>query len=259
VLDQMEARSYELKAALRIDQRSFPEALDLLDRALALKPGKERGGRLWLSKAVVLGELRKGAAGLAEVAEALDEAGRCLEPEERARPWLCLRLLEVDACCQAGRYEDALARWPETVELLARFGSARDRLRGCCLEGWIAAGMGRPKDALPLLRQAREDLLADGQSFEATGLALDVAALLAAQGDLPGLAEISQELAPLVRSGRAGSGGSAGALSMEARSALKTFRWAVERGRFKPEMGRKMAIEFRKAGCRLARPYDIPV
>ena len=268
VLDRMEARSYELKAALRIDQRAFPEALELLDRALALEPDENRRGRLWLSKAVVLGEL-PGPARLA-IPGALAEAERRLAPEPRERPWLCLRLLEVDFFCQTGRYEDALARWPETAELAARVGSDRDRLRARCLEGWIAAnpagsasnpagsasnpagsaGMGRPAEALRLLQAVREELLADGQSFEATGVALDIAALLAGEGDLTALAEISRELRPLVRDPE---------LSMEARSALKTFLWAVERGRFKPGMGRKMAIELRKSGCRLARPYDIPL
>jgi tetratricopeptide (TPR) repeat protein len=246
VLDQMEARSYELKAALRIDQRSFSEALDLLDHALALDPGRDRRGRLWLSKAAVLAELRRGEAVLA----ALAEAERCLDPEPPSRPALCLRLQEIDFFCQTGHYEDALVRWPETVELLDGFGSVRDRLRGRCLEGWIAAGTGRPEEALPLLEAARAELQADGQSFEAIGLALDIAALLAGRGDLSRLAEISRELEPLVRDR---------GLSVEARSALKTFRWAVERGRFKRELGHKMAIELRKAGCRLARPYDIPL
>jgi transcriptional regulator with XRE-family HTH domain len=246
VLNQMEARGYELKAALRIDQRAFQEALELLDHALALHPGEDREGRLWLSRAAVLGELRKWEG----VLMALAEAERCLKPEAKGRPWLCLRLLEIDSFCQAGRYDDARARWPETVDLLARFGSVRDRLRARCLEGWIAAGTAQPESALPLLQAAREELLADGQSFEATGLALDVAALLSGQGDHAGVVEISRQLEPLVRNKE---------LSMEARSALKTFRWAVERGRFKPEMGRKMAIELRKAGCRLARPYDIPL
>ncbi len=249
VLNQMEARGYELKAALRIDQRAFQEALDLLDHALALRPGADREGRLWLSKAAVLGELRKGG----DVLTALAEAERCLKPEAKGRPWLCLRLLEIDFFCQAGRYDDARGRWPETAKLLARFGSARDRLRGRCLEGWLAAnaaGTAQPESALPLLQAAREELLSDGQPFEATGLALDVAALLAGQGDHAGVVEISRQLEPLVRNKE---------LSMEARSALKTFRWAVERGRFKPEMGRKMAIEWRKAGCRLARPYELPL
>jgi hypothetical protein len=42
-----------------------------------------------------------------------------------------------------------------------------------------------------------------------------------------------------------------------ARSTLKLFRKAVERGSLSPERARRFAAEFRKTDTRLTRPYPI--
>jgi tetratricopeptide (TPR) repeat protein len=245
VLAQMKTRMLDMEAALRIDQRRFRQAQELLDQALALKPVPARKGRLLLSHAVVLGELRRERRAL----EDLEEASYCLDIAREPHLWLRLRLDQMYWLCRLERYEEA-ARWHgEARELMAQVGRDRERLELLCIEGWMAAGRGETAEAVSVLRSARRELLGADQLFSATALALDLAVLAAGQGDLDAVADLARELGVLTREK---------SLSQPSRSALKAFCWLVEHGRFDAPRGRRLAEEFRRGGCRLLMPYELP-
>lgn len=246
VLNQMEARMQELEAAMRIDQRRFRDALELLDRALGLLPSRDRRGRLLLSRAIVLGELSREEKAL----QALREAESCLSPAHEPALWLRLRLEQMYFLCQMERYQEAEACQKEVSKLAARVGRDRERLQARWMSGWIAAGSGRTEEALRTLRPVRQELLAAGRLVDSAGVALDLAGLLARAGELAEVAELRRELEPLMREK---------SLSNDARTAIKVFCWAVERGRLDEPMGRRLAAELRRGGGRLMRPYEIPV
>ena len=133
---------------------------------------------------------------------------------------------------------------------MAGVGRDTERRQLLCIEGWMAAGRGETAEARRLLRTARQELADAGQLFLATGLALDLAALSAGQEDKGAVAELARELEPLAHEK---------SLPQPSRSAIRSFCWMVERGIFDAKRGRRLAEEFRRGGCRLLRPYEIPV
>jgi tetratricopeptide (TPR) repeat protein len=243
VLLRMEAKMRELEAAMRIDQRRFRDALELLDRGLGLFPSRDRRGRLLLSKAAVLGELSREEKALL----ALREAESCLSRIDEPALWLRLRLEQMYFLCQTERYPEAEALLEEVSRLADRVGRDRERLQARWMSGWIAAGRGRTEDAVRTLRPVRQELLAAGRLVEAAGVALDLAAL---QSGTEEVAELRRELEPLIEEK---------SLTKDARMAVKVFCWAVDRGRLDAPMGRRLAAELRRGGGRLMRPYEIPV
>jgi tetratricopeptide (TPR) repeat protein len=245
LLAEMDARMFEIEAALRIDQGRFREALEALDRALSMSPCQERSGRLLLSKAPVLGELNREERAL----EALREAEHCLDPVQEPKLWLRLRLEQMYFFCQTGRYGEAEARLAETRELAARVGRDRERLQVRFLEGWIARGSGRTAQAVQTLQPVREELLAARRMFDATAVGLDLAGLLVSEGRLTEVQELARQLEPMTQ---------AKGIPFLARATLKVFCRMAGSDGLKAERVHRLAAEFRKAGGRLTRPYEIP-
>ena len=112
-----------VEAALCIDEKRFPAALQALDRALVLDRRPERHGRFFLSKAAVLGELGRELQAL----EALERAESCLDLDKPTL-WLRLRLDQLYFLCYAQRFEEAEALLAQARELAAVVGKPADRL-----------------------------------------------------------------------------------------------------------------------------------
>jgi len=244
VLDQMDARMLELEAALRIDEGRLRDALTLLNRAFSLDPRPERRGRLLLTKGEVLGALHREEHAL----EALAQAATCLDPEEEPELWLRLRLEQVDLLCTGRRHAEATAWYSEAGELATRVGRDKERRRARLLGGWIAAAAGRTQEALDLLRGVRDELDAIHYLFDATAVEIDIAALLAEQGLAAEVTALADPLESRMKK-----------IPKDACTPLKVFCWAARRGTLTAEMARRLAAEFRQAGGRLTRPYEIPV
>ena len=246
LLNEMEARLFEVEAALRIDQARFREALELLNRALSLRPSQEKKGRLLLSKAPVLGELNREEQAL----EALREAERCLDRVQEPTLWLRLRLEQMYFLCQTGRYGEAEAHLAAARELADRVGRDRERLQVRFLAGWIARATGRTAQALQLLQPVREELLTTRRMFEATAVGIDLAGLLISEGRSSEVPELARQLEPMIQ---------ASAIPFLARATLKVFCRIAGSDDLKAERVHRLAAEFRKAGGRLTRPYELPV
>lgn len=245
LITSMQSRLYEIEAAACIDERDFAEALDKLDFILVLRPSQDRVGRIQLSRGTVLGEMGKTQRAL----EALQAAEDCLDRVEEPHLWLRLRMEQLYILCQTERFRDAEPRLAETQKLAARVGNDRQRLQVRRLAGWIASGLDRTEEAVHILRQVCAELIATGLVFEGGCTALDLAGLLAGQGKTAEVAEVARQVEPLREEKK---------LSHDARTTLKVFGFTVRRGTFTVEMSRQLSGEFRKAGSRLIRPYELP-
>jgi tetratricopeptide (TPR) repeat protein len=242
---ELDARRLEWGAAISIDKARFREALERLDRALALRSWRERMGRLLLSKAEILGELQRERHAL----DALREAEACLDIAAEPHLGLRLRIDQMYFLCHLEQYREAAAYRLEARALMERIGRDRERRQLRCLEGRIAGGLGQLQEALDFLQPAREELLAAGKLFEAGCASLDLAAVLVAQGKLAELEEAARQLEPWWQEKR---------LTDASRATLRLFCRMVARGHLTPEMGRRFAADFRKTDTRLTRPFELP-
>lgn len=242
---EMEAKMHEWEAALRIDQGRFRDALSCLEKGLRASPSAERTSRLLLSRAAVLSERSREVQALADLAE----AELCLDRRLEANLWMRLRLEQLHAVCQLGRFAEAEPWLSEAAELAERIGRDWERLQVRCIRGWVAAGLGRSAEAVAVFGPLRADLKAANRIFESVAIGLDLAGLLAGQGDSDGVLALADELEPLLGDRK---------IPDPAKTPLKLFCWAVRRGSFQAARGPKLSLELRKAGGRLTRPFELP-
>jgi hypothetical protein len=160
-----------------------------------------------------------------------------------------LRIDQMYFLCHLQEYREAEAYRLEAQALTDRVGRELERRQLRCLEGRIAAGLGQMQEALDLLQPVREELLAAGRLFEVACVSHDLAAVLAAQGKLVELEEMARQMEPW---------GQKKGLSEASRASLRLFCRLVARGNFKPEMGWRIAADFRKTDTRLTRPFELP-
>lgn len=246
LITYLQSRLYELEAAVSIDEEDLNEALNKLDFILLLRPSHDRVARIQLSRAPLLGELGRERRAL----DALLQAQMYLDPVREPHLWLRMRLEELYILCQAGRYREAEPLLAETRKLADQVGRDRERLQIRRLAGWVATGLVRTEEALRILQPVCAEMIAAGLAFEAGCVAFDLATLLTARGDTAALVELAQQVKPLTEHKK---------LSHDARTTFKVFCFAVRRGTFTVEMGIQLSTEFRAAGNRLPRPYELPV
>jgi len=194
-----EWRLLDLEASLRREQHLFPEALALLDLALAAGRGSESAaGRILLKKEVVLeqmGNIEGAIAVLAQAAPFLEAAG---DPHLL----FALRFNTANNLYHLERYAEAEVDLLEARELALRLGNELDLIRVAWLTARVAAGLGRLEEAIAGLEQVRHDFttlqlpydaaraclelavlyLEDGRTGEVKGLAITMGWIFKAQG-----------------------------------------------------------------------------
>lgn len=246
LLDEMAARMHEYEAALRIDQHRFWDALQCIEKGLAISPCPERTGRLLLTRSAVCVELGRAQWAI----EALTSAESHLDLEEEPDLWLRIRLEQLHLLCEAGKYQDAKPYLPEVHALANAIGTERQKRMILPLRGRIAAGLGQEAEAMACLAIAHAELWAADELFEATAVDLDLAAVFSRDG-LPDLIpDLAEQLEPLLRERR---------LPRAARSTLKTFFWCFRRGTLTTERCSSLATDFRMTRSRITHPYELPI
>jgi len=217
-------RLLHLEASLRRDQRRFEEALACLDEAEAVGRQPElaiiqRGFTL-----EVMGDY-EGAV------EALLRAAPRLDRQADSVPWYNQRFNLAVNYVHLGRSAEAAALVPEVRDLAAELGDEIFLIRVSWLEGRIAAGLGRTREARRLLGQARREFERLKMSYDLALALLEEAVLLLEEGRPAEVKALADDLAQVF----ADKG-----VHREALAALRLFHEAAERAEATAELARRV-------------------
>ena len=167
-----EWRLLDLEASLHRDRRRFRQALDSLDQARAMAP-PEAAGRILVKKAATLDQM-----GEAELAiEAVHEAAPFVDGQREPRLLFGLRFILAANLCQLGRCAEAEPLLPEVRALAVALRKELDLVRVVWLNGKLAAGLGRPAEAVASFEQVRREFTAQEIAWDAALVTLDLAEL----------------------------------------------------------------------------------
>jgi tetratricopeptide (TPR) repeat protein len=230
---------WDLKASLRMAQRRFPEAIQLLDDAIdLLLKGEHRdphlAGRSLIKKALVLVDM-----GASEPAiQALKKANGLIDPEREPRLLLCVHHNLVDNLSKVGRHQEAADLLPELKALAAIHGCTLDRLRLAWVEGRVAAGLGDHDQARSLLTQVRQRFLADANVYEAALATLDLVIPNLKEGKTAEVRDLADEMVTVFRDHD---------VAREALAALLLFQEAARQETATGDLAREVAASLIKA------------
>ena len=227
----------ELKSSMRIAQRRFPEAFEILDRLYAIHAAGggdgHLAGRTLLKKALALAEMGEPeqAIGLLQRAEPM------ISRERDPRLFVCLRhnLLWNLATIEA--YGEAKVMLPEVVALFRELGNPVDLLRLRWAEGRVAAGLGQTEDAIQIFEELRQDFAARGIGYDAALVTLELTALYAQTGSVSDVKRLSLEMAGIFQTQE---------VPREALAALLFFQKAAERERATAKLAREIGVFLEK-------------
>ena len=220
-----ESRLFDLEASLRRAQRRLPEALGLLDRALANKKGPA-AGRILVKMAKTAEELDDYPAAV----EALRRAISAVDPEDE--PLLfSIRFNLVAYLIVLGRHGEAARLLPEVRQLAVRLGNDLNLVRLRWLEARVSASMDQIEEAIAALRQVRGEFAARGIAYDTALATLELAALLAEQGRAGEVKSLARQMAFIFK---------AQGVHREALTALSMFRKAAEEEAVTAELARSV-------------------
>jgi tetratricopeptide (TPR) repeat protein len=209
-----EVRLLDLEASLRRAQTRFPEALKLLDRALAIDGGRLKG-RLLLNKATVLEAL----GNIEEAISILYQAAPLIYSEGEPRLVYALQFNLAVNLCFLGQYEKAEASLPQLRIHAAKLITSLDGERLRWLEGRIAAGQGDRKQAITIFSQVQAEFLRCGLVQDGALVSLELAVLYLEAGRTSEVRILARRMAPIFK---------AQGVHREVLAALKLFRDAAE-------------------------------
>jgi tetratricopeptide (TPR) repeat protein len=212
------------KASLRIAQRRFPEAFEMLDRIFAIHmdacraelEDRHLAGRALIKKAIGLAEMGEPERAI----RCLQEAGALVDAQRDPRLFLCLRHNLLCNLSSVEQYGEALLMLPEVEALCRELGNPLDLLRLRWAGGRIAAGLGRAEEAIGLFQELRQEFAARGLAYDAALITLDLTALHAQAGALAEVKALSLEMAGIFQ---------ARDVPREALATLLFFQKAAER------------------------------
>jgi tetratricopeptide (TPR) repeat protein len=231
----------DLKASLRMAQRRFPEALKLLDQAVALyRSGQPEhrdphlAGKCLISKAAVLIEQGESESAI----QALKKANGWIDPERDPRLVLCVRHNLVDNLSKMGRHAEAADLLPDLRALAATQGSTLDRVRLTWVEGRIAAGLGDHDQARRLLTDVRQAFLVNDNPYEAALATLDLVIPDLEQGNTAAVQALADDMVTVFRAHN---------VSREALAAVLLFQEAARRETATTALARETAASLSRA------------
>jgi transcriptional regulator with XRE-family HTH domain/tetratricopeptide (TPR) repeat protein len=215
-----------LEAALWQDQRRFPEALKRISEALLLDTGELRGQLLLIRSAIyqILGDP-------AGSAEALYEAEPLIDPRREPRLAFGARFNHLVDLCQLEEFEQAALRLSDVRGLAERLGEEIDLTRVLWLEGKVAAGLGRTREALSAFEQARMVFRRRELAFDYALVSLELAVLLLEQSRTAEVRALAEEMLQIFRMQR---------IEREALTALRLFCDAARREIATVDLARKL-------------------
>ncbi|HKV09933.1 MAG TPA: tetratricopeptide repeat protein [Thermoanaerobaculia bacterium] len=227
----------DLRASLLRDQRRFPEAERLLERArrIFLQIGeKQRAGR----SLVNLSSLYEQAGTPERSIPALTEALKLIDPERDLRLLLAVRHNLITSLAEAGRFMEAHGLFIQSRTLYARFSDGWTQNRRRWVEGRIARGLGQSAEAEAHLQAARDGFLTEGAAYDTALVSLDLALIYAEQERTVELRRIAEEMIPIFQSHQ---------IHREALAALSLWAGAVREERASRELVVQVASYLKRA------------
>ncbi len=228
-----EWRVLSLAGSLRRDERRFAEAIEVLDRALGLAP-REAAGRILLKKAFtleVMGETE-------HAIEVSQEAVPLIQGRRDPRLLWILRFNLAGSLCESGRCTEAERMLPEIRETAVSLCKELDLLRVLWLEGKIAAGLGRMREARSAFEQVRKELIAHAMPYDFALASLDLAVLDLEEGCAGGIRTLAAQMTWIFKDQ---------GIHREALAALDLFCRAAKQEAATIELARRVAGYLRKA------------
>jgi tetratricopeptide (TPR) repeat protein len=225
---------FSLEASLRRAQLQFSAALKLLDRALETHRDGAMRARILLQKGNVfeqMGDSEKALAALREAALFVEESG---DP----RLDFGLRFDTANNLALLSRYAEAAELTPRVRELALQQANDLDLIRLVWLESRVAAGEGRPEEAVAGLEQVRGYFTAREHPYDAALSSLDLAVLWLKSGRAVEVKELAVAMGWIFKAER---------IDREALEALKLFCDAARQERASVELTRQVATEIEKA------------
>ncbi|HSS77436.1 MAG TPA: hypothetical protein VLV54_11895 [Thermoanaerobaculia bacterium] len=217
-------RLLDLEASLRRDQRRFDEALALLEEALRVGRCRER---YLINKGFTLEVM-----GYYERAvEALLEAQPLVERSGDDRLWDILHHNLALSLTHLGRHGEAAELGHAVHTRSGERGDELLALRGVWLEGRVAAGLGRTREALGLLAKARRAFASRGMGYDVALALLEEAVLLLEEGRTAEVKVLAKELSKVFESK---------GVHREALGALRLFKEAAEQEVATAELARRV-------------------
>ncbi|HEY0510753.1 MAG TPA: hypothetical protein VGH73_02535, partial [Thermoanaerobaculia bacterium] len=217
-------RLWDLEASLLRAQRRFDEALAVLDLALAV--GRSPA-RVLINKGFTLEVLGENERAV----ETLLQAAPLVEREGDRRLLYMLRFNLAVNYCHTGRYSEATGLLAQVRRLAMDLGDEVFLIRVVWLEGRIAAGLGRRREARTLLAQARREFAVRKMGYDAALALLEEAVLLLDEDRTSEVKKLSRHLAEVFQSN---------GVHREALAALRLFQEAVEHETVTAEMVRRV-------------------
>ena len=191
-----------------------------------LDPG-ELKGEILISKARIHETL--GDPELSTVA--LLEAAPLVDPRREARNAWAVRInLAVDLC-HLERFEEAKAQLTEVRAIAERLGEELDLTRVLWVDGKVAAGTGRVKEALSAFEQARGVFRRHELAFDYGLVSLELAVLLLEEGHTADVRTLAEEMLQIFRTQR---------IEREAFAALRLFCDAARRETATVDLARRL-------------------
>jgi len=217
-------RLLHLEASLRRAQRRFDEALACLAEAEAVGRQPElaliqRGFTL-----EVMGDY-EGAV------EALLRAAPRLDRQADPLPWYNQRFNLAVNYVHLGRYSEAAVLVPEVRDFATELEDEISLIRVTWLEGRIAAGQGRTREARRLLGQARREFERLKMSYDVALALLEEAVLLLDEGRTAEVKALADELIEVFAEN---------GVHREALAAMRLFHEAAEREEATAELARRV-------------------
>jgi len=193
---ELHAETCSLEASLRLDQRRFDDAENLLDRAVLLY--RQAGNREGLAKSLVKrGALQQKTERYAESIESHRESLDFLKPDGDVHLYLCA-VSNLSLClCEVEQYAEARRVVRANQRHYASYDDEWTRLRHRWLLGRIALGLEEWDDAEAVLAEARNGFICAGNGFNAALVSLDLAMLYLHRGRTAELKRLAGLMAPI--------------------------------------------------------------
>lgn len=224
-----------MEASLRRDQRRFPEALELLDRAMACP-----GGTSTVALPILLLEKERAFNQRGDIKgalKALTAAVPLVEALGDRRLLFALRFNMAENLYQLGSYDDAAELLPQVRSMAVQQGNDLDLIRLVWLQSRIMAGQGRTEEAIAGLVQVRQDFTARALPYDAAVASLDLAVLWLRSGRTAEVRELAVAMGWIFK---------INGIDREAMATLKLFCDAAQREAATVEMAQQVIAKIEK-------------